>query len=202
MLAGTVLVFLNTWLSQRTPQPRVLTGLFQLLSLLPLAVPGMTLGLGYIFFFNHPDNPLNGLYGGMTILVLCTLTHFYSVPHLNLVTAFKQLDSEFEAVGESLRASRLQILWRVSLPLSLPALLDVALYFFVNAMTTVSAVVFLYGPHTNLAAISVLNLDDAGQTAAAAAMAVCIMATCALAKLIHGLLGAVLHRQQRAWRGA
>ena len=138
----------------------------------------------------------------MTILVLCTLTHFYSVPHLNLVTAFKQLDSEFEAVGESLRASRLQILWRVSLPLSLPALLDVALYFFVNAMTTVSAVVFLYGPHTNLAAISVLNLDDAGQTAAAAAMAVCIMATCALAKLIHGLLGAVLHRQQRAWRGA
>ena len=60
------------------------------LSLLPLAVPGMTLGLGYIFFFNHPDNPLNGLYGGMTILVLCTLTHFYSVPHLNLVTAFKQ----------------------------------------------------------------------------------------------------------------
>ncbi|MBT9528983.1 MAG: putative 2-aminoethylphosphonate ABC transporter permease subunit, partial [Pseudomonas sp.] len=166
MLAGTVLVFLNTWLSQRTPQPRVLTGLFQLLSLLPLAVPGMTLGLGYIFFFNHPDNPLNGLYGGMTILVLCTLTHFYSVPHLNLVTAFKQLDSEFEAVGESLRASRLQILCRVSLPLSLPALLDVALYFFVNAMTTVSAVVFLYGPHTNLAAISVLNLDDAGQTAA------------------------------------
>lgn len=202
MLAGTVLVFLNTWLSQRTPQPRALTGLFQLLSLLPLAVPGMTLGLGYIFFFNHPANPLNGLYGGMTILVLCTLTHFYSVPHLNLVTAFKQLDSEFEAVGESLRASRLQILCRVSLPLSLPALLDVALYLFVNAMTTVSAVVFLYGPHTNLAAISVLNLDDAGQTAAAAAMAVCIMATCALAKLIHGLLGALLHRQQRAWRGA
>lgn len=202
MLAGTGLVFLNTWLSQRTPQPRALSGLFQLLSLLPLAVPGMTLGLGYIFFFNHPGNPLNGLYGGMSILVICTLAHFYSVPHLNLVTAFKQQDSEFEAVGESLRASRLQILWRISLPLSLPALLDVALYFFVNAMTTVSAVVFLYGPHTNLAAISVLNLDDAGQTAAAAAMAVCIMATCALAKLLHGVLGAALQRQQSLWRGA
>ncbi|MDO8697905.1 MAG: putative 2-aminoethylphosphonate ABC transporter permease subunit [Pseudomonas sp.] len=202
MLAGTSLVFFNTWLSQRTPQPRSLVLLFQLLSLLPLAVPGMTLGLGYIFFFNHPDNPLNGLYGGMTILVLCTLVHFYSVPHLNLVTAFKQLDREFEAVGESLRASRLQVLWRVTLPMSLPALLDVALYFFVNAMTTVSAVVFLYGPDSNLAAISVLNLDDAGQTAGAAAMAVSIMATCAVAKLLHGLLGAGLKRRQSAWRGA
>ncbi len=201
LLAGTSLVFLNAWLSQRTPQPKPLLGVFQLLALLPLAIPGMTLGLGYIFFFNHPDNPLNGLYGGMTLLVLCTLVHFYSVPHLNLLTAFKQLDSEFEAVGESLRASRAQILCRVTLPLSLPALLDVALYFFVNAMTTVSAVVFLYGPDSNLAAISVLNLDDAGQTAGAAAMAVCIMATCALAKLLHSLLGLYLVRRQGAWRG-
>lgn len=194
-------MFLNAWLSQRTPQPKPLLGVFQLLALLPLAIPGMTLGLGYIFFFNHPDNPLNGLYGGMTLLVLCTLVHFYSVPHLNLLTAFKQLDSEFEAVGESLRASQAQILCRVTLPLSLPALLDVALYFFVNAMTTVSAVVFLYGPDSHLAAISVLNLDDAGQTAGAAAMAVCIMATCALAKLLHSLLGLYLVRRQGAWRG-
>lgn len=202
LLAGTGLAFLNAWLSQRTPQPKPMLWLFQLLSLLPLAIPGMTLGLGYIFFFNHPDNPLNELYGGMTILVLCTLVHFYSVPHLNLVTAFKQLDSEFESVGESLRASRLQILCRVTWPLSLPALLDVALYFFVNGMTTVSAVVFLYGPDTSLAAISVLNLDDAGQTAGAAAMAVCIMLTCAAAKLLHSLLGALIDRRQRAWRGA
>lgn len=200
MLAGTLLAFANAWLSQRTPQPKPMVWAFQLLSLLPLAIPGMTLGLGYIFFFNHPDNPLNVLYGSMGILVLCTLVHFYSVPHLNLVTAFKQLDSEFESVGESLRASRLHILHRVTLPLSLPALLDVALYFFVNAMTTVSAVVFLYGPQTNLAAISVLNLDDAGETAAAAAMAVCILLTCAAAKLLHSLLVYLTHRYQRHWR--
>ena len=53
----------------------------------------------------------------------------------------------------------------------------------------------------NLAAISVLNLDDAGQTAGAAAMAVCIMATCALVKLLHSLLGLYLVRRQGAWRG-
>jgi hypothetical protein len=50
--------------------------------------------------------------------------------------------------------------------------------------------------------IGVLNLDDAGQTAGTAAMAVSIMATCAVAKLLHGLLGAGLKRRQSAWRGA
>ena len=44
-------------------------------------------------------------------------------------------------------------------------------------MTTVSAVVFLYSPDTTLAAIAVLNMDDAGDIAPAAAMATLILVT-------------------------
>ena len=201
MLVGTAVVFFNAWLSERTPQPKPLLALFQLCSLLPLAVPGLTLGLAYIFFFNHPSNPLNGLYGSMAILVLCTVAHFYSVAHLTALTALKQLDHEFEAVGQSLRASRWRMLGQITLPLSAPALLDIALYLFVNAMTTVSAVIFLYGPDTALAAVAVLNMDEAGDTAPAAAMAVTIMATCLLAKLLHGALSAWLSRHTQHWRG-
>ena len=51
------------------------------------------------------------------------------------------------------------------------AVLDIAMYLFVNALTTVSAVVFLYSPQTALASIAVLNMDDAGDVAPAAAMA-------------------------------
>ena len=51
--------------------------------------PGMVLGLGYILFFNHPDNPLNFLYGTMTILVLSTIVHYYTSSHLTAVTALK-----------------------------------------------------------------------------------------------------------------
>ena len=48
-----------------------------------MAVPGMVLGLGYIFFFNAPGNPLNFLYGTMAILVINTVVHYYTVvaPH-------------------------------------------------------------------------------------------------------------------------
>ena len=91
-------------------------------------------------------NPLNFIYGTMAILVICTISHFYSVAHLTAVTALKQIDHEFETVSASLRVPFWRTFCRVTLPVCLPAVLDIAMYLFVNAMTTVSAVVFLYAP--------------------------------------------------------
>ena len=65
------------------------------------------------------------------------------------------------------------------MPVCLPAILDIAIYLFVNAMTTVSAVIFLYSTDTKLASVAVVNMDDAGTTAAAAAMAMMIVYTSA-----------------------
>ena len=71
---------------------------------------------------------------------------------------------------------------------------------FVNALTTVSAVVFLYSPDTTLASVAVLNMDDAGDIAPAAAMGMMIFYTNATARLLHlGLTRGVLRRTQ-AWR--
>ena len=106
---------------------------FQLLALLPLAVPGLVLGLGYIFFFNAPSNPFNFIYGTMSILVICSVAHFYSVAHLTAVTALKQIDQEFETVSASLRVPFCRTFLRVTLPVCLPAVLDIAIYLFVNA---------------------------------------------------------------------
>ena len=122
--------------------------LIRLLAAIPMAVPGMVLGLGYIFFFNHPDNPLNGLYQAMTILVICTIVHYYTSSHLTAVTALKALDNEFEAVSASLKVPFYKTFFRVTVPVCLPAILDIGRYLFVNAMVTISAVVFLYSPDT------------------------------------------------------
>ena len=86
------------------------------------------------------------------------------------------------------------------MPVCLPAILDIAIYLFVNAMTTVSAVVFLYSPDTTLASVAVLNMDDAGDIAPAAAMGMMIFYTNVVARLAHiGLSTGVLRRTQ-AWR--
>jgi len=165
-----------------------------------MSVPGLVLGIGYILFFNSPSNPLGFLYGTMGILVICTIIHFYSSSHLTAVTALKQLDGEFESVSASLKVPFYKTFWRVTLPVCLPSVLDISRYYFVNAMTTISAVVFLYSPKTTLASVSIIRLDEIGAIGSAAAMATLIVATSAVVTVL-ALLGEtwLLRRTQR-WR--
>ncbi len=203
-LFGTALVFCGAYLLEKTkaatPGTGGLRGLVKLMAMLPMAVPGLVLGLGYIFFFNAKDNPLNGLYHTLTLLTLCTIVHFYTTGHLTAVTALKSLDAEFEAVSASLKVPFFKTFWRVTLPICTPALIDIARYFFINAMTTISAVVFLYSPDTKVASIAILNLDEAGEIGAAAAMAVLIGMASAVATLLFMLLGWWVNRSTQAWR--
>jgi iron(III) transport system permease protein len=203
-LFGTALVFVGAYLLEKTqgahPASLLLRSGVRLLAMLPMAVPGLVLGLGYIFFFNAPANPLNGLYHTMALLTLCTIVHFYTTGHLTAVTALKALDAEFESVSASLKVPQWVTFWRVTLPICTPALVDIARYFFVNAMTTISAVVFLYAPETKVASIAILNLDEAGEIGAAAACAVMITAISALATLLFWLLARIVERRTQAWK--
>ncbi|HEX9673500.1 MAG TPA: putative 2-aminoethylphosphonate ABC transporter permease subunit [Burkholderiales bacterium] len=199
-LAGTALVFAGAYLMEKTRGADWLRPALQLLALLPMAVPGLVLGLGYIFFFNAPHNPLNFLYHTMAILVLCTVVHFYTTGHLTAVTALKALDAEFESVSASLKVPFWKTFWRVTLPICTPALVDISRYFFINAMTTISAVVFLYSPETKLASIAILNFDEAGEIGAAAAMAVLIAAASLAACIVYLGIGWLIDRRTQAWR--
>ena len=62
----------------------------------------------------------------MAILVLSTIVHFYTSSHLTAVTALKQLDDEFESVSASLKVPFYKTFWRVTVPVCLPAMLDIA----------------------------------------------------------------------------
>ncbi len=197
---GTALVFVGAYLVEKTQGFRSGRTLFQFLAMMPMAIPGMVLGLAYIFFFNDPANPLNFLYGTMAILVLSTVTHFYTVAHLTAVTALKQMDHEFESVSSSLKQPVWRLFTRVTVPVCMPAILDISIYLFVNAMTTVSAVVFLYAPTTKLASVAVLNMDDAGDVAPAAAMGMMIFYTNVAARLVHLALTRGLLARTQAWR--
>ncbi|MES2100732.1 MAG: putative 2-aminoethylphosphonate ABC transporter permease subunit [Pseudomonadota bacterium] len=198
---GTILVFVGAYMLEKTRGMDALRPVVRLLAMLPMAVPGLVLGLGYIFFFNLPSNPLNGMYQTLPLLVLCTIVHFYTTGHLTAVTALKALDTEFESVSASLKVPFFKTFWRVTLPICTPTLLDIARYFFINAMTTISAVVFLYSPSTKVASIAILNLDEAGEAGAAAACAVLITAGSTIVTLLFIVLGWWVNRSTQAWRG-
>lgn len=197
---GTVFVFVCAYLLEKTRGLGWLRPLLRMFAVLPMGVPGLVLGLGFIFFFNHPENPLNAIYHTMAILVISTVVHYYSSSHLTALTALKQIDSEFEAVSASLKVPFFKTFFVVTVPVCLPAILDISRYFFVNAMTTISAVVFLYSPDTMLAAIAILNLDEAGEIGPATAMATLIVMTSSVACFLYYLLNRFLEAKTQAWR--
>jgi len=199
-LFGSALVFVGAYVLEKTRGAQGLRALVRLLAMLPMAVPGLVLGLGYIFFFNLPGNPLGFLYHTLALMIACTAVHFYTTGHLTAVTALKALDAEFEAVSASLKVPFYKTFRRVTLPICTPALVDIARYFFINAMTTISAVVFLYSPDTKLASIAILNLDEAGDTGPAAACAVLIAAASTVASLAFMGLGRLIDARTQAWR--
>jgi iron(III) transport system permease protein len=197
---GTAVVFVGAYLIEKLKVFPAGRGTAQLLAMLPMAVPGLVLGLGYVFFYNAAWNPLGWLYGTLVVLVVNTVAHFYTVAHITATTALKQIDPEFEAVSASLKVPFWRTFARVTVPTSLPAILDIAVYLFVNALTTVSAVIFLYGSGTKLASIAVVHMDEAGAIASAAAMATLIMATAIVAKAAHVVLDRLVFARLQAWR--
>ena len=197
---GTLFIFSMAYLLEKTRGMAVLKSLVRLVATIPMAVPGLVLGLGYIFFFNHPDNPLNVLYHTMTLLVLSTIVHYYTSSHMTAVTALKALDDEFESVSASLKVPFYRTFFRVTLPVSLPAVLDIGRYLFVNGMVTISAVVFLYAPDTRVASVSILNMDEAGEIGAAAGMATLIVASSTAMCILYAIVTRYLLKRTQAWR--
>lgn len=195
-MIGTVLTFLAAYVMEKS---QVWNGLRQtgyFLSILPLALPGMVIGLAYIFFFNNPANPFHPIYGSIWILILANIIHFFAVAFITATTALKKLDREFEQAAESMGVSQMKLFWRVTVPVCMPAIIEMAVYFFINSMVTISAVVFLYAADFKLASVSIVNMDDAGDIAPAAAMSILIVIVNMIARA--GAEWAAAHLRKRA----
>jgi len=199
-LIGTVFVFCTAYLLEKTRGLGPLRPALRLLALLSMAVPGLVLGLGYIMFFNHPANPLNFLYQTMAILAISTVVHYYTSGHLTAVTALKALDDEFESVSASLKVPFYKTFWRVTVPVCLPAILEIARYYFVVSISTLSCVVFLYAPHTIVAAVAIMNMDEAGDIGPAAALGTLVVLASIAVCLVYALVTRLLIAKSQAWR--
>ena len=197
---GTIIIFIGSYIIEKMRSDKKMRDVLQLIALMPMAIPGIVLGLSYIFFFNMADNPLNFMYATMSILVVNTVVHFYTVSHLSSITAIKKLDPEFESVSLSLKVPVYKMFVRVTLPVCLPTVFDIFIYLFCNAMTTVSGVIFLYSYNTTLASVSSIHLDEQGDVAGAAAMAMLIVYISFLVRGIHSLISVAVLKRTQAWR--
>jgi len=195
---GTAFVFAYSYMIEKTEGFGFLTKIGKLFSMMPLALPGMVIGISFIFFFNSPTNPLNFIHGTVAILVMANILSFFSVPFLTATGALKKLDREFESVSDSMSVPRWKLFTFVSMPLSFPAVLEVFMYYFVSAMVTISALVFLYTPHFRVASIAIAHMQAAGNFAQAAAMSLLILVINVAVRLLYEIAMIIFrHKSKR-----
>jgi iron(III) transport system permease protein len=168
---GTVLALLTAYVVERRRAPAART--IEALSLLPAALPGTVIGVGYILAFNVPPLLLTGT---VWILVASVVFWKFPVAVLAAINTLKQVDPAIEEAAVSLGAGAVRTFARVVLPLLTGTAFSIFIYFFVNGMVTVSAVIFLIYPGFNLGSVAILAQVENGYPGVACALGTIILA--------------------------
>lgn len=165
---GTAAAVITAYITARMPGRS--SRLLHLLSITSLAVPGIVLGLSYVLFFKG-----SFIYGTFAILILVNMMHFFASPYLMMYNLFGKLNGNLEAVGATLGIPRFAILRDVLLPQSWGTIAEMAAYFFVNSMMTISAVSFLANVSTKPAALMITQFEAQNQLECAAFVSLLIL---------------------------
>src|SRR5262249_25926664 len=122
-----------------------------------------------------------------------------TVGFLTATTALKQMDGEFENVSASLGVPFYRTFWRVTVPIALPAIIAISMYFFLNAMVTLSAVVFLLAPGPELAAGGGFFMGECGRAAPRAPVSALVSAVGLTVRFGYWALMRGVNRRAQAW---
>ena len=190
-LLCTALSLLVAYLVQRGGVP-ARRGL-DLATLLPAAVPGTLLGVAFVLAFNGPPLRLTGT--GLIIVVAMAISYL-PVGYRICAAAIEQLRPALDDSATNLGASKLRALLTVTAPLLRPALAATFVFAFVQAVGTLSTVIFLVSFDTPLASVTILNLAEQGSWGRAAALAsALVLVTVAALALLYLVAG----RSVRLW---
>lgn len=117
-------------------------------------IPGMVIGIAFLLMFSGTS-----LQNTFTILIICNVVHFFSTPYRMMKGALEKLNSSWETTAKLMGDTWLRTLIRVVTPNMKMTMLEVFGYYFVNAMVTVSAVIFLAGTRTMVITTKIKELQ-------------------------------------------
>ena len=170
-LAATLLALIAAYLVDQRAMP--LRRAVDFACVLPAAVPGVFLGIGYLLTFNRPGIPLAGT--AWVLILAFTFAHLpfgYQVVRAGLA----QIDRNLADAAADLGASRFRILWDVHLRLIFPACVAAWTTAFVSCITNLSIAVFLVTSSTQVATFSILGLIGDNRLEAASALTTALLA--------------------------
>lgn len=186
-IIGTIMAFLTAYFSTRIEGK--MGRILHFISISSIAIPGIVLGVGYIFLFKNTNG---WFYGTMIILILVNVAHFFGSPYIMARNCFSKMNKEYEIVGESLGINRTKIFVQVLIPNSIGTIIEMFSYFFLNSMITISAVAFLCTYKNQPLSILITTFEKTGNYEMQAVVSLSILLINIIFKVIFKILNYLL----------
>lgn len=153
-LFGTLLAYGAALITARSALPAWCKRVVESIAMVTNTIPGMVLGLAFLFAFS--GTPLQNT---LTLMVVCNIVHYFSTPYLMMKNSLSKMNAGWETTAMLMGDSWLKTILRVVTPNAVSSLLSVFSYYFINAMVTISALVFIAGARTMVLTTKIKQLQ-------------------------------------------
>ena len=146
------------------------------LAFIPHAIPGIVMGLAFLWIFLNLDNWGLPIHGGVMAMTIAFSIGYMSYGTRAMNAAILQIHKDLEEAAHVSGAARLRTMWRVFFPLMLPTIIGVWIWVMLHVIRTAGKPLVLYeGEENQVLAILMWNMWDEGYMEAVAALGTLLM---------------------------
>lgn len=153
-LIGTCMAYGGALITARSTVNQKVKNTIESIALITNTIPGMVIGLAYLFSFSGTS-----LQNTFAIIIICNTIHFFSTPYLMMKNSLSKMNASWETTAMLMGDNWAKTIIRVVTPNAFSTLLEVFSYYFVNAMVTISAVIFIAGTRTMVITTKIKELQ-------------------------------------------
>ena len=151
---GTLITYFSALLYERSNLFKLGKFSIESSALVTNTVPGMVVGIAYLMVFSG-----SAVANTIFIIVISNIIHYFSTPYLMSKNALSKMNLGWETTAGLLGDSWFTSLRRIVIPNSFFTLIEVASFYFISAMVTISAVIFISGAKTMVLTTKIVELQ-------------------------------------------
>ena len=178
-LFGTLAAYGAALITARSQLPGWCKQVIDSIALVTNTIPGMVLGLAFLFAFSGTS-----LQNTLPLMILCNIVHYFSTPYLMMKNSLSKMNAGWETTAMLMGDSWPKTILRVVTPNAAASLIETFSYYFINAMVTISALIFLAGARTMVVTTKIKQLQYINEYDQVFVLSLLILATNLVAKAI------------------
>lgn len=191
-LVGTVVAYGAALITARSTLPKGCKQVIDSIALVTNTIPGMVIGLAFLFTFS--GTPLQNTF---PLMILCNIVHYFSTPYLMLKNSLSKMNAGWETTAMLMGDTWTKTILRVVTPNAASSLIEVFSYYFISAMVTISALVFIAGARTMVLTTKIKQLQYINKYNEVFVLSLLILVTNLVAKAVFAWLARRLASTRR-----